>query len=587
MFKKHELYIKIFFTIFVFLTFFAVACMPPENEFETPEFAGIRSAATEGYYLDRVGVSWSKVEGAATYTILRGTSKEGPFAEIAVVDPNDPEYYIENAEESLIFYPPPVVYPDDWIDPRYLNISYTTEVDMSDGRYILGGQTPKLRIIMGSGPVSDTELNFVVPFPSLVTINPLTWGLGYTIGQIMSAINDQADGKFICELDSDSGKYLKINSKWGPIAFKNEENSLSYSPVNYFINGGVGKNQMLIVNKDGTHIINNEDFTGNMTDYYGTALPPEPDPDPVVIKRDFSEGDSYYYDDMDIELGVHYFYRVVARRDNGSFLSMSPCMEGYYVSVTAPSGPKNVIVSQGDFPDKVTISWDPISDEGVTYRVYRGLVYPGTFDSAPLAEGLTETSFEDATVPAGVYAYRVVPYNEDEEEGRPSDTVTGFRSITLDEFVHLAYYETVRAEQRVAQALGVGRVADYDSGANANITLPGNISGTVNYNLSVSGTSGTGTWTFVDYSNFGLTIDGYDYMKSGMNKNGDVRGMLTFSGPYPGYLDYYVHVSSGDPAEGSNSYFKVQLYSPEWMIENYGSADVVVPFSKDLAQFPY
>ncbi len=579
---------QLFFGIFIVITLLAAGCMPPATEFETPEFTGVKSAATEGYYTDRVAVSWSAVEDAATYTVFRATSLEGPFEEVAVVNPNDPERRVENAEESITVYPEPVVHDDDWIDPRYLEISYTTEKDLSGDRYIAAGQEPKLRVIVGSGPEADAELNFVVSFPSLVEWLPTTWTLGYTIGQIMVKINDEAEGKFICELDPDSDKYLKINSQWGPIAFKNEYKSLSYSPIDYFIKGGVDNNEMLIVNKDGIQVINESDFTGNMTDYYGTTIPPDPDPEPIVIMRTFPEGNLYYYDDKDVELGTHYFYRVVARRENGSLLSMSAWKEGYFVSANASNAPQNVTVSQGDFSDRVTVSWDPVSGDGITYNVYRALKYPGTFDStAPLAEGLTEPNFEDTTIPAGVYAYRIVAYNSDAEESQPSDSVTGFRSITLNEFVHVAYYETVAGEVRTAQALGVSRVADYDSGANANVTLPGNISGTINYRLVVSGTSGNGKWTFTNYSNFVLTVDGSDDMDSGMSKDGDIRGMLTISGPYPGYLDYYLHVDGGNVSVGSNSYFMVQLYSPEWMIENFGSEEVRVDYATSFKNSPY
>jgi len=579
---------KLIFGTLLVLTLLAAGCMPPATDFETPVFRGVSSAATEGVYTDRVAVSWSEVEDTATYTVFRGPSADGPFEEIAVINTGDPERRVENAEESITVYPEPVVHPDDWIDPRYLEIAYTTQKDLSGDRYIAAGQEPKLRVIVGSGPEADAELNFVVSFPSLVEWLPTTWGLGYTIGQVMVRINDQAEGKFICELDPDSDKYLKINSEWGPIAFKNENNSLSYSPIDYFIKGGVGNSQMLIVNKDGTQVINEGDFTGNMTDYYGTEIPPDPDPEPIVIMRTFPEGNVYYYDDQSVELGTHYFYRVVARRENGSLISMSACKEGYFVSANASGAPQNVTVSQGDFSDKVTVSWDPVSGDGVTYKVYRALVYPGTFDSnAPLAEGLTEPTLEDTTIPAGVYAYRIVAYNSDGEEGTPSDTATGFRKVTIDEFVRIAYYETVAGEERTAQALGVGRVADYDSGANANVTLPGFISGTINYRLVVSGTSGNGKWTFVNYSNFGLTVDGSDDMDSGMSKDGDIRGKLTFSGPYPGYLDYYLHVDGGNVVEGSNSYFMVQGLSPEWMIENFGSEEIRVDYSTSFKNSPY
>jgi hypothetical protein len=576
--------------VLIIFTTLAAGCMPGSVPIEAPEETRIQVAATKGYYTDRVTVSWSEVENADYYVIYRAPAADGPYEEIAVVNPNNPERRVENAEESITVYPEPVVRPDDWIDPRYLNISYVTEKDLSDDVYIAAKQNPKLRIVIGSGPVKEADLDCVIEFPSLVGWLPTTWKLGYTIGQVMSRINDRSDGKFICELDPDSDKYLKINSEWGPIAFINHDNSLFYSPVDYIINGDVGKSQMLIVNKDGTQIIDKSDFTGNMSDYFGTEIPadPDPDPDPIVIMRIFPEGNGYYYDDLSVELGVHYFYRVVARDENNALLSMSTCNEGYYISANASNAPQNLTISQGEFSDKVTVSWDPVSGDGITYKVYRALVYPGTFDSASiLAERLTEPTFEDTTIDAGVYAYRVVAFNSEGEEGKPSDIARGYRTITLDEFVPLAYYETVVGEQLTAQALGVSRVADYDNGANADVTLPGYLSGTINYKLVISGMSGNGKWTFVDYSNFGLIVNGSDDMDSGPSKDGDVRGKLAISGPYPGYLDYFLHVDGGDVEEGSKSYFMVQLYSAEWMLSNYGAEEVRIDYSLSLTESPY
>ena len=57
------------------------------------------------------------------------------------------------------------------------------------------------------------------------------------------------------------------------------------------------------------------------------------------------------------------------------------------------------------------------------------------------------------------------------EEGTSSAVASGWRTATDYEFLRVAYWETIEGEKRTAQALGVTRVADYDSGADVSVNI--------------------------------------------------------------------------------------------------------------------
>ncbi len=585
---------KILPAIIVIIILCFIGCMPPAAEIETGNSVSVSAKATEGYFSDRVMLSWSETPETHKYILYRSEFKEGPYAKVTEVLPGEMKSRVENAEMLLevpVVEEPPAETDPDYVDPVYLNVLYTSSVDLSGEKYILAGQTPELRMIIGSGLEDDAEFNFVASFPSGVVdfITAFTWG-GYTIGQIASFINSAAN-RAICEVSED-GKYLKFSSSWGPIVFKNKTNSLSYSPIDYFIKDGVGKNDVLIANKDGIQVMSesayndaiaaldeNDDPLG-LAAFFGAEPEPEEEPadtGPEMIARIFNEGDAFYHDDINNETGKHYFYRVQALRENGTQVSLSNCTEGYKVSATASKAPQNLVVSAGEFSDKTVLSWEPVSGTGITYKVYRTLAYPGTFDSSsPLAENLTETTFEDNTVKGGKFLYRVVAFNDAGEEGRPSENAVGYRAVTNKEFLHIAYYETVEAEKRTAQALGKPRVADYASGANANLDIFGYQSGKVNYTLkvNVSSMSGTGTWTFSDYCNFSVVLNGNNSMDSDSSKDGDIRGRVEVSGIYTGYFDYFAHVDGGDVASG---YF---------MVSQDGGAEERIDWTTDFNSSP-
>ena len=192
-------------------------------------------------------------------------------------------------------------------------------------------------------------------------------------------------------------------------------------------------------------------------------------------------------------------------------------------------------------------------------------MFPGTFDfAAPVSEGLTATTFEDTGVATGLYKYKIVPFSV-AGEGPHSSEVTGFRKATNEEFLYVVYKETIDAEKKVAAALGVDRVCN--NMRTGTTTVTGHQNGQVSYKFKISGFSGRGTWTYNDYTDYSVKINGSTYMDSGASKSGTVYGKLEVSGIYTGYVDFYETVSGGNANGG---YF---------MVSQDGGAETKVPFS--------
>ncbi|PKL40515.1 MAG: hypothetical protein CVV44_02610 [Spirochaetae bacterium HGW-Spirochaetae-1] len=551
-------------------------CMPPAAQINSADNLSLKAYAT-GDFVDRITVSWSEMSDASLYRMYRAETPEGPYESIKEFTPSDDSARIVNADP---YVPIPVVEEpeeedNDEIDPVYLNFSYTSEEDLSSGKYIAALQIPQLRILMGSADESTADIDIVVSFPTLVTWVPTTWSASYTPGLIASAINDAA-GRQICDISED-GNHLEFVSTWGPIVFKNENNTLSYTPIDYFIKDGVGRSQVLVVNKDGSQVLDEDDFTGSFPDYFGEE--PVEDPAETHKIREFNEDCVYYFDDMDsaLELNKRYYYRMQALRSNNTLVSMSNYTIGRSVSATAPSPVKNITVSTGNYADRITLAWEPLSLEGVTYTIYRKQAGTLNFDyNNPLIVGLLEPAYEDTSVPAGLFNYEILAVNAAGEEGTSSTVPSGWRTATDLEFLRVAYWETIEGEKRTAQALGVPRVADYDSGANVSVNIYG-LDGKVNYslNVNVATMSGTGTWTFYNYRNFSVFMNGSNSMDSGSSKDGTVRGPVAVSGIYNGTVTWNIVVDNGDASGG---YF---------IVSQDGGAPVQINFTQELRTCPY
>ncbi len=105
--------------------------------------------------------------------------------------------------------------------------------------------------------------------------------------------------------------------------------------------------------------------------------------------------------------GKWYWYKVLACNAAGCGPESSPA-RGY---AGRPPKPENVQASQGTYPDKIVIFWDPMP--GAThYHVFRDRVPDGTY-SHIVAQNIPENAVEDEKVnPATWYWYKVVACND-------------------------------------------------------------------------------------------------------------------------------------------------------------------------------
>ena len=142
-------------------------------------------------------------------------------------------------------------------------------------------------------------------------------------------------------------------------------------------------------------------------------------------------GATLSYADQDVAVGS-WFYRVVALDAAGSSAVSDPAVEAVVTDGEAPSAPANVAadVSGSD----VSVTWDASTDDvGVTgYTVHRG-------DSAGFTpDGSTEVgdvdgstlSFEETSVPAGAWFYRVVA---GDAAGNASSSDPAVEAVVADE----------------------------------------------------------------------------------------------------------------------------------------------------------
>lgn len=107
--------------------------------------------------------------------------------------------------------------------------------------------------------------------------------------------------------------------------------------------------------------------------------------------------------DTTVEPSKLYWYKVRACNATGCGPE-SVAVPGY---AGFPPAPANVRASDGDYPNKIVIRWDPVP--GAThYQVFRDLAREGDYRILPGAENVPTNSFEDTTAAVGLrYWYRV------------------------------------------------------------------------------------------------------------------------------------------------------------------------------------
>ena len=105
-------------------------------------------------------------------------------------------------------------------------------------------------------------------------------------------------------------------------------------------------------------------------------------------------------------MGHWYWYKVQACNDAGCGPESTP-VRGY--AGYPPEPPSNVSASDGDYPNKIVVTWDPVPG-AIQYEVLRDRTPGGGFNPIDM---VTSTSYEDRDVSPGViYHYKVKAHND-------------------------------------------------------------------------------------------------------------------------------------------------------------------------------
>lgn len=209
----------------------------------------------------------------------------------------------------------------------------------------------------------------------------------------------------------------------------------------------------------------------------------------------------------------------------------------------------------------VKITWaSPKNDvaEG-GYYVYRS-TNPDSGFKKITDEALMTTSFIDNydAAKAGVYYYyKVLSLNSLGQGSNYTDAVVGYGALTADQYMR-EYNKTVMASQKKLKLM---HIAD-DMKKLGKETINGKICGTLSYNAAIDGFGARILMHYTDYAEFyanGDAANGYYFFLNGdtntsasMDASGNMDGIVTIQGMYPGSISYNnIKIKGGGAAGGS------------------------------------
>jgi fibronectin type 3 domain-containing protein len=478
--------------------------------------------ATDGTHTDRVGINWETVEGAVSYKVYRSETNTGPFESIGAVPASDLNKAVIQIAASVssvtgiksdIATPgtgsPQAVFQSD-VDLNVQNEIFG--IPTYRGVMVLGGFTCKIRIIIGD------SINTVVEFSGH------TLGSYYTQDEVVDMIN-AAVGKTVCyPVDDGDKKYVKIVSTEGRITLENANDPLIYIPLKHLLKKDAASGD--VITAEPVPVDDGDDD------------PPVPQPQPV-----------YYFTDSTVVTGTHYYYAVTAVMEDGTESNYSPVDEGFALDASAPGKVNGVSATDGTYPDRVTVTWQAV-DKATLYRVFRINCKKVTVQ---VGGDIAGTSFDDTTVPAGEFNYKVIPFSGT-VEGVSSDPVKGYRAVTDEEFFAEFMYSINYTSKRLKHfgALGEDTITAENS------------SGTCHYKASMNGVADI---TYVDYCDLYMTLNGSQHtvITDLMSQNGILKDCkINVTGVYTGYVRYDLVIKGGKP--GGGYYYVSQNGGPETRI---------------------
>lgn len=252
---------------------------------------------------------------------------------------------------------------------------------------------------------------------------------------------------------------------------------------------------------------------------------------------------SYYYVDVDVAEGAHYYYAITAVDKDGKESKPSPVEEGFTkANENAPSKVPSCSASDG-LAGGVTVTWGAATN-ATYYKVFR---IDSAGQTTQVGGNTTDTTYTDTTVGPGVFSYKVAPFNA-YGEGGSSDKEAGFRAVDDYEFFDLVYAEEESGLSRISrlQKSGMdmlGKETVYD--------LMGN--GKCDYNATYSFGTGDATVliTFTNFCDIFLTLNGTQKTVADTSANGDMTGQIDVTGIYPGYVKFDITLTGGNVTGGT------------------------------------
>ncbi|MCR5437250.1 MAG: hypothetical protein K6E97_09340 [Treponema sp.] len=545
--------------------------------------------AWKGKSLDKIKITWDKVENATKYLIYRGEDnlRTGDF--IASVKGSSNEYTDTIAEKNQgqeYYYQVKAVLSNGTESvPGAFALGYTlkdgapqapSNVRVENG---LGTSTTSLTVkwdavTSGKGTVtyslfktSSIDSSYTVVKSNIaqnitsITDNDVVTGIKYYY-YVQSVITDE-----------NNEKTKSSFSETGPESAAPAMGFLLSPPSIIDIADGTTEDTVTVrwQNPVGfeTQTVPfrfNIYFSSNQNDNYTPAM------QGILPVTQDSEG--YYY----IELAKHSFFRIstVNSSDKESDLST--------VAAPNPNAPINVTATKTQkfdgfesySPNKknvypVKITWNnPVGEVPYGYNVYRSTKRDSSFrllNDEPLTNVNYYIDQNETAQPGTMYYYKVVSVNILGNGKKGNDPMLdtqnncrGYGALTADEWFR-EYNKTVMNSQRKLTLMHKSN--DMDKLGSE--TVNGTLSGTLYYNAEVKGLGAAITMKYTNYADFYINNDsaeGYYFFINGntdteanMSGNGTMHKSTTSTGMYPGIADYEnLQIKSGAAGGG---YYKV------------------------------
>lgn len=251
------------------------------------------------------------------------------------------------------------------------------------------------------------------------------------------------------------------------------------------------------------------------------------------------------------------WYRTAAYDADGDPGEFSPADEGFPKPVVVPSPPTEISASKGEFTNGVAVSWHPTADAAY-YKVARAGKEDGSY--VFVSPELTNASWIDTSAKGQLYYYKVAAFNSAGLSGRLSEGDNGYVALTDRDF--LIAYDTTIASSHKKMTL----MHKSGTGALGTEIKNGDLGGQVMYSAKLSGIGAKVVFTYIDYCDKYLVINGAYTVDAKMDESGTMTSdaIKATSPIYNGTVRYNLTVKDGNAAGGY------------WMVSQDGNPEVKI-----------